>query len=189
VMELPVHTFSDRTRSKVAAIHSALVQYVTTTAGRLPIGKNYRAQPVTSQPQGVPFSVSLSRFDGFSGTDVHRTPRIAQLHTCDRSIALRATPRMHSTCAGPHASKSPGSPNRGPLPHHFTKLEWSPKWSPTPRHQPTSAGTRRDRQTKFIRQFNTSWDRTNRDNTGTTKFQDRCLKPLGHPSRSMLSTP
>ena len=67
VMELPAHAFTDRTRSKVAAIHSALVQYVTTTAGRLPIGKNYRAQPVTSQPQGVPFSVSLSRFDGFSG--------------------------------------------------------------------------------------------------------------------------
>jgi hypothetical protein len=34
----------------------------------------------------------------------------------------------------------------------------------------------------FVRQFNTRWDRTNRDNTGTTKFQDRCLKPLGHPS-------
>jgi hypothetical protein len=65
VMELPAGAFSDR--SKVAAIHSALVQYVTTTVPRLPIGKNYRAQPVTSQPQGVPFSVSLSRFDGFSG--------------------------------------------------------------------------------------------------------------------------
>ena len=66
VMELPTDAFIDRTRSEVAAIHSALVQYVTTTALRLPIGKNYRAEPLTLQPQGVPFSVSLSRFDGFS---------------------------------------------------------------------------------------------------------------------------
>jgi hypothetical protein len=65
VMKLPANAFS--TRSKVAAIHSALVRYVTTTAPTLPIGKNYRAQPKISPPQGVPFSVSLSRFDGFSG--------------------------------------------------------------------------------------------------------------------------
>ena len=62
VMELPAHAFTDRTRSKVAAIHSALVQYVRTTARTLPIGKNYRP----SQPRDVPFPVSLRRFDGFS---------------------------------------------------------------------------------------------------------------------------
>src|SRR5262249_7521644 len=67
VMGLPADAFSGRTSSEVAAIHSALVQYVTTAARTLPIGKNYRAQPVTSQPRGVPFRVSLSRFDGFAG--------------------------------------------------------------------------------------------------------------------------
>jgi hypothetical protein len=62
-MELPADAFIDRTKSQVETIHSALVQYVRATASTLPIGKNYRA----SQPQGVPFSVSLSRFDGVSG--------------------------------------------------------------------------------------------------------------------------
>ena len=66
VMDLPADAFVGST-NQVAAIHSALIKYVTTTAATLPIGKNYRAQPVTSQPQGVPFLVSLSRFDGFSG--------------------------------------------------------------------------------------------------------------------------
>ena len=61
-MELPVDAFIDCTKSRVETIHSALVQYVRTTARTLPIGKNYRP----SQPRDVPFPVSLRRFDGFS---------------------------------------------------------------------------------------------------------------------------
>jgi hypothetical protein len=66
VMDLPANAFVGST-NQVAAIQSALVTYVRTTARTLPIGKNYRAEPVTSQPQSVPFSVTLSRFDGFPG--------------------------------------------------------------------------------------------------------------------------
>jgi len=66
VMDLPADAFVGST-NQVAAIQSALVTYVRTTARTLPSGKNYRAEPVTSQPQSVPFSVTLSRFDGFPG--------------------------------------------------------------------------------------------------------------------------
>src|SRR5260370_18081510 len=44
-------------------MHCSSAECVRTRAPTLPIGKNYRG----SQRQGVPFSVSLSRFDGVSG--------------------------------------------------------------------------------------------------------------------------
>jgi hypothetical protein len=63
-MCLPVEAFKDRKMPEVRAIHSALVEWVRTIAPTLPAGGYFKGQPVTAQPDGVPFKVSLVRFDG-----------------------------------------------------------------------------------------------------------------------------
>jgi len=63
-LRLPVLAFKGRKMSDVRDIHAALVEWVRATARTLPRGGYFTGQPVTAQPRGVPFGVSLVRFDG-----------------------------------------------------------------------------------------------------------------------------
>src|SRR6516225_11548380 len=56
---------------------------------------------------------------------------------------------------------------------------------------PTPATPRQDQpgpKGQFKRQINTGRDRTKRSRTARREFQDRCLKPLGHPSVATASS-
>jgi hypothetical protein len=65
-MYLPVDAFNGRKMAEVRTIHAGLVNWARITAPTLPVGGHYQGQPVSAQPVGVPFSVSLVRFDGFT---------------------------------------------------------------------------------------------------------------------------
>jgi hypothetical protein len=64
--------------------------------------------------------------------------------------------------------------------------EWSRKWSPTPEHRRGQGGTSADERPDFIglNNIRAHWRGLNK--TSKSKFQDRCLKPLGHPSTSAM---
>jgi hypothetical protein len=68
-MHMPVDAFASRKMSEVHAIQAALVEWVKITAPTLPPRKfgDYRGTLVRAQPAGVPFAVSLVRFDGIAG--------------------------------------------------------------------------------------------------------------------------
>jgi hypothetical protein len=65
-MHLPIDAFSGRKMPEVRAIQSAIVEWARVGAPTLPARRyaDYRNTLVTAQPTGVPFSVSLVRFDG-----------------------------------------------------------------------------------------------------------------------------
>lgn len=89
-MHLPIDAFDDRKMPDVRAIQSALVDWARLTALTLPARKyaDYRETLVTVQPVGVPFSVSLVRFDG-----IPALPGYFQLkhltHASEKPRALR----------------------------------------------------------------------------------------------------
>src|SRR5262249_50761719 len=100
-MCLPVDAFKGRKMREVRAIHSALVEWVRTAAPTLPPGGYFKGQPVTAQPDGVPFRVSLVRFDGspfpkpfllkhlIRSSEEARAPRIRR--ACDDKFPKLAT--------------------------------------------------------------------------------------------------
>jgi len=70
-MHLPIDAFTDRKMPEVRAIQAALLAWITATAPTLPPRRyaDYRGTLVTGQPAGVPFQVSLVRFDGIAGME------------------------------------------------------------------------------------------------------------------------
>ncbi len=68
-MHMPVDAFTGRKMPEVRAIQAALVEWVRATAPTLPPRRyaDYRDTLVSAQPAGLPFSVSLVRFDGVAG--------------------------------------------------------------------------------------------------------------------------
>jgi hypothetical protein len=70
-MHLPIDAFTDRKMPEVRAIQAALLAWITATAPTLPARRyaDYRGTLVTAQPVGVPFQVSLVRFDGIAGME------------------------------------------------------------------------------------------------------------------------
>jgi hypothetical protein len=68
-MHMPIDAFTGRKMRGVRALQSALIEHVRITAPMLPVRKyaDYRGTLLTAQPNGVPFQVSLVRFDGFHG--------------------------------------------------------------------------------------------------------------------------
>lgn len=70
-MHLPIDAFTNRKMPEVRAIQIALVTWITATAPTLPPRRyaDYRGTLVTAQPTGVPFQVSLMRFDGIAGME------------------------------------------------------------------------------------------------------------------------
>jgi len=68
-MHMPVDAFIGRQMHDVHALHAALVEWVRATAPILPPMRYayYRGALVTAQPAGIPFTVSLVRFDGIAG--------------------------------------------------------------------------------------------------------------------------
>jgi hypothetical protein len=73
-MHLPIDALSGRKMPEVRVLQSAIVEWARVTAPTLPATRyaDYRNTLVTAQPAGVPFSVSLVRFDGMiPGTAGH----------------------------------------------------------------------------------------------------------------------
>lgn len=70
-MHLPIDAFTNRKMPEVRAIQTALLTWLTATAPTLPPRRyaDYRGTLVTAQPTGVPFQVSLVRFDGIAGME------------------------------------------------------------------------------------------------------------------------
>ena len=70
-MHLPIDAFMDRKMPEVRAIQTALLAWIAATAPTLPPRRyaDYRGALVTAQPTGVPFQVSLVRFDGIAGME------------------------------------------------------------------------------------------------------------------------
>jgi hypothetical protein len=68
-MHMPVDAFTGRKMREVRALQAALIEHVRLTAPTLPVRlyADYRGTLVTAQPAGVPFQVSLIRFDGIHG--------------------------------------------------------------------------------------------------------------------------
>ena len=100
-MCLPFDAFKGRKMPEVRVIHSTLVEWVRTTAPTLPAGGYFKGEPVTAQPDGVPFRVSLVRFDGspfpkpfllkhlIRSSEEARAPRIRR--ACDDKFPKLAT--------------------------------------------------------------------------------------------------
>jgi hypothetical protein len=98
-MHLPIDAFLDRKMPEVRAIQTALLAWITVTAPTLPARRyaDYRGTLVTAQPAGVPFQVSLVRFDGVGGmkglfqlkhlTRDTETPRLERIaRACERKF-------------------------------------------------------------------------------------------------------
>jgi hypothetical protein len=68
-MHMPIDAFSNRKMPEMRAHHSAIVEWARVTAPTLPARRyaDYRGTMMTAQPSGVPFSISLVRFDGIPG--------------------------------------------------------------------------------------------------------------------------
>jgi hypothetical protein len=98
-MQLPIDAFTDRKMSEVRVIQTALLAWITATAPTLPPRRyaDYRGTLVTAQPAGVPFQVSLVRFDGIAGmagrfqikhlTRGAETPRVERIaRACEKKF-------------------------------------------------------------------------------------------------------
>lgn len=99
-LHLPIDALTGRKMAEVRAIQAALVNWIAATAPTLTPRKyaDYRGTLHTAQPDGVPFSVSLIRFDGvaslparfqikhLAGTQSHalRAERVAR--ACDKKF-------------------------------------------------------------------------------------------------------
>jgi hypothetical protein len=94
-MHMPIDAFIGRKLREVRALQSALIDHVRVTAPTLPVSRyaDYRGTLITSQPNGVPFSVSLVRFDGF-----HNQLGRFQLKHLTRAADQPREPRMQRTC-------------------------------------------------------------------------------------------
>lgn len=92
-LHVPIDGLIGRKTSDVRAIQAALVERIAATTPALPARRyaEYRGTLTTAQPEGVPFSVSVVRFDGLpslpgsiqikhlaSGAAQQRTDRIAR---------------------------------------------------------------------------------------------------------------
>lgn len=98
-LHVPIDGLTGRKLPDVRAIQAALVNWIAATAPSLPARRyaDYRGTLTTAQPQGVPFSVSLLRFDSpvtlpgrfqlkhlTSGAPHPRVDRIAR--ACDKKF-------------------------------------------------------------------------------------------------------
>jgi hypothetical protein len=94
-MHMPVDAFTGRKMRDVRALQSALIEHVRITAPTLPIRKyaDYRGTLVTAQPPGVPFQVSLIRFDGLGNL-----PGCFQLKHLTRTSDQARELRIKRTC-------------------------------------------------------------------------------------------
>jgi hypothetical protein len=93
-MHMPVDAFNDLNLRQVRRLQSALVEHVRDTAPTLPIRRyaDYQCL-VTGQPLGVPFQVSLVRFDGLH----HQLGRFQLKHVMRESNQPRE-PRIRRAC-------------------------------------------------------------------------------------------
>lgn len=93
-MHMPIDAFTGRKIREVRALQAALIEHVKVTAPTLPVRRyaDYRGTLVTTQPAGVPFQISLIRFDG-----LHNQPGRFQLKHLTGSGQPRA-PRLQRTC-------------------------------------------------------------------------------------------
>jgi hypothetical protein len=93
-MHMPIDAFTGHKMHEVRGLQAALIEHVRITAPTLPVRRyaDYRGTLVTAQPAGVPFRVSLIRFDGF-----HNQPGRFQLKHLTGSGQPR-TPRIHRAC-------------------------------------------------------------------------------------------
>src|SRR5262245_47387843 len=93
-MHMPIDAFTGRKMREVRALQAALIEHVRLTVPTLPVRRyaDYRGTLVTAEPAGVPFPVSLIRFDGF-----HGLPGRFQLKHQTGSEQPRA-PRLQRTC-------------------------------------------------------------------------------------------
>lgn len=94
-MHMPVDAFTGRKMREVRALQAALIEHVRITAPTLPVRRyaDYRGTLVTAQPVGVPFQVSLIRFDGF-----HGQPGRFQLKHVASVLGQPRSPRLRRTC-------------------------------------------------------------------------------------------
>jgi hypothetical protein len=93
-MYVPIEGFNGRKMPEVHAIQSALVDWVRLTALTLTANStSYRPTTVTAQPPGVPFVVSLVRFERLSGQPVFFHLK----HLASSSKELRAL-RIQRAC-------------------------------------------------------------------------------------------
>jgi hypothetical protein len=94
-MQMPIDAFDGRDMREVRAIQAALAAHVKVTAPTLPARRyfDYRGTLVAAQPAGVPFVVSLVRFDGI-GT----LPGRFQLKHLTRAVDEPRALRIQRTC-------------------------------------------------------------------------------------------
>jgi hypothetical protein len=94
-MHIPIDAFMSKKMPEVRALQAALTAHVRLTAPTLPARRyaDYRGTLVTSQPAGVPFSVSLIRFDGFGNLP----GRFQLKHLASGSAGSRAA-RLQRAC-------------------------------------------------------------------------------------------
>ncbi|MGJ5074555.1 hypothetical protein [Bradyrhizobium oligotrophicum] len=93
-MHMPIDAFTGRKMREVRALQAALIEHVSISAPTLPVSlyADYRGTLMTAQPVGVPFQVSLIRFEGFRGL-----PGRFQLKHLAGSGQPRA-PRIQRSC-------------------------------------------------------------------------------------------
>jgi hypothetical protein len=92
-LSIPIDAFDGYELRAIRALQTTMVEYVKTTAPTLPVGRHYRGKLVTAQPAGLPFVVSLVRFDGFRDM-----PGQVQLkHKTDPTDEARV-PRLQRAC-------------------------------------------------------------------------------------------
>jgi hypothetical protein len=94
-MHIPIDAFTGRKLREVRVLQSTLIEYVRITAPTLSVKKyaDYRGTLLTARPNGVPFQVSLVRFDGF-----HGQPGRFQLKHLTRPVGQPRKPRIQRTC-------------------------------------------------------------------------------------------
>jgi hypothetical protein len=117
-LEMPIDAFDGYDLRQVRAIQAALVEHVKVTASTLPIRSygDYRGTLVTAQPAGVPFQVSLVRFDG-----IGNLPGLVQLKHLTRGTKEPRAPRIQRTCDDNLTSSLSGSGRTGHAPSSCLK--------------------------------------------------------------------
>lgn len=94
-LHLPIDAFTSRKMPEVRSMHATLAAWVIETAPTLPPRKyaDYRGTLLTAVPNGVPFSVSLVRFD-----PVGRIPGRFQLKHLTRDTEASRAARIARAC-------------------------------------------------------------------------------------------
>src|SRR5689334_17302503 len=86
---------------------------------------------------------------------------------------------MHSVTGRFHEQRASERPENALLPLCY----------PTPYYRAGRARIERAFRTEIARQINMRRDASAQNRTAKAEFQDRCLKPLGHPSIAVISMP